>query len=133
MIYRKCLILLVFLLCSCKSGQSSRGLITIRNDVLDKEYNVIVVDQVISKVGVTNFQATLRPGDEVTIPQKKVRSIRLHRDYQDYTRIYEVQCPTSLKQPITMKLIDIHLNKVSGGCRLTRRGKQEHGGYVKWE
>ena len=127
------LALLGLLIAGCSDEKVPGGRITIKNDILDKEYNVISIDQVVSNKGMSSFKASLSPGQEVTIPQKNVRSLRFTREYEDHAKIYVVQCSKKLNKQITMKLIDIHLNKLSGGCKLVKRGKQEHGSYVKWE
>jgi hypothetical protein len=44
-----------------------------------------------------------------------------------------VSCPSGLDAEVTMKLIDVHTNRLGGGCRLRKRGDMNAGGIVKWE
>lgn len=125
-------ILLTVLSVGCESERVPGGAITIRNDIMDEEYNVVVIDQVSAKSGVTPFRKSLSPGDEISLPYKGVTNLRFSRKYKDFTRIYVVECPADMDKRITMKLIDVHLNRLSGGCELVKRGKQT-GGFTEWE
>lgn len=118
---------------SCGDPKVAGGKIVLQNDILDKEYNSFRVDQVVTQQGATGFSAVLKPGDRVTIPHKHVRALRFTRQYKDHDSIYEVTCPSDFDRATTVKLIDVHTNRLSGGCELRRRGTQEHGKYVKWE
>ena len=69
---------------------------------------------------------------EKTLEQKGIVSMRFTRRYEDYYRVYMVECPPGLDKRLTIKLIDVHLNRLSGGCELTRRGKG-NAGFVQWE
>ncbi|HMO18612.1 MAG TPA: hypothetical protein PKA63_10240 [Oligoflexia bacterium] len=59
--------------------------------------------------------------------------MRFIRRYEDHSKVYQVDCPSDFDLVMTIKLIDVHTNRLSGGCRLTKRGKMTGGGLVKWE
>jgi proline iminopeptidase len=125
------IVLLIF--CSCSEPKVAGGELTIRNDILDKSYNSFVVDQLVTKRGPTSFTKVFRPGDEVTLPYKGIRSMRFTRPYEDHDKIYLISCPEDFNTRTLIKLIDVHTNRMGGGCELNKRGQREHGRYVKWE
>lgn len=110
------LLLLSLLFISCEEGR--RIGITIRNDIQDREYNQIVVDQVKASGMTQVFSRTLKPKEEVVLPFSKVIGFRVSRRYQKITRVYQVSCPAAANG-VVIKLIDIHLNRIAGGCSLT--------------
>ncbi len=120
-------------LTACGEPEVPGGEITVTNSILDKEYNSFVVDQIMLQSGATSHRVVLKPNDSVTLPFKNIRSMRFTRSYRDYSNIYVVQCPAGFNKKITVKLIDVHTNRVGGGCELVKRGKQEHGRWVQWE
>ena len=117
---------------ACEEGGYRPRVITIRNDIQDERYNSFIVDQVVTMNGQILFRQNLQPGDEVALKQKGVRSMRLTRQYEDYARVYIVHCPLKLKEDVKIKLIDVHTNKLSGGCYLAQKGERNRGGYTKW-
>ena len=121
------------LIAGCSEPYVEGGEIQIRNDLLDKEYNSFQIDSVVAKNGAMPFRKVLKPGEGVTLPFKGVRSLRVIRRYPDHSKVYVVQCPADFDRKVTMKLIDIHSNRLSGGCVLSKRGKQERGGLTKWD
>lgn len=121
------------LLCSCKGQEIAGGQITVRNDVMDKEFNSFQVDQLVTGKGVVSYRAELKPGDEVVLPFKGITELRFKRRYADHQKVYEVTCPRDFNQAVTMKLIDVHTNRLQGGCALRRRGVMSLGGLVRWE
>ena len=127
------LILLLLLLGSCSERVVEGGRIIVKNDILDKKYNSFTVDRVISSRGATAFRRSLSPGDEVVLPIKNIRSLRFTRQYADHSMIYIVSCPKDFSREVRMKLIDVHSNRIGGGCSLRKRGRSERGAYVKWE
>lgn len=118
---------------ACKSESNPDYKITIRNDILDKEFNTVQIDGIITSRGQTSIKQSLSPGTEYNIPAKEISKIMLSRKYSDHTKVYEVLCPTNLKSQVVMKLIDIHLNRVSGGCKLTKKGEKSSTGLTKWD
>ena len=108
------------------------GEVTVRNDIQDKEYNIITIDQISSSNGGSTFQRSFKPGEEFVLPFKGITSIRFSRRYRDYTNVYVVKCPRHFDRRVTMKLIDVHLNKLSGGCYLNKKGRTENG-FTTWE
>jgi hypothetical protein len=93
------------------------GEIIIRNDIEDKEYNDIVIDQVVTTAGNVGFRKKLSPRNLIPLRFKDITSLRVSRTYQNYTRRYTVSCPAKKSQTL-MKLIDIHLNRLPSGCKL---------------
>jgi hypothetical protein len=109
------------------------GRIIVRNDILDKEYNSFYVDQIISAHGMMPYRRSLSPGEQTELPYRNIRQIRFVRQYADHAKVYMVSCPSGLDAEVTMKLIDVHTNRLGGGCRLRKRGDMNAGGIVKWE
>ena len=91
------------------------GRILIKNDSQDREYNVLK-----GYGGGVSF--ALKPGETKLLPGRTTR-ISFRRDYKDYTRTYEVTCPDNIKRGITIKLLDVHLDRMSGGCQTTSANK----------
>lgn len=85
------------------------GRILVLNTSLDKEFNTVSVS------GGGMFK-NLKPGDSVLLP-KGTTSISFSRRYKDYTRNYQVQCPATQPTGIRIKLIDVHMNRIAGGCK----------------
>ena len=85
------------------------GRIQIKNDSQDSEYNVVQISG-----GGSSF--SLKPGEYHLLPQGTT-SISFSRAYKDYVRRYQVSCPGDLTDGITIKLIDVHLNRIAGGCK----------------
>jgi hypothetical protein len=81
--------------------------IRVKNDTLDSEYNQIRI----TGGGVNKL---LSPGESVDLPGG-IKSFSLSRSYANYTRRYRVECPV-IKNGIVIKMIDVHLNKIAGGC-----------------
>lgn len=117
----------------CSDPVVPGGRVIIRNDVLDKEYNSFVVDAVRTKAGLQGFRKSLNPGDEVVLPFKNVRALRVSRQYSDHTKVYQVECPADLNVQVQMKLIDIHTNRLQAGCVLRKRGERSRSGIMKWD
>ena len=112
-------LLLVGLTCcciACTSESVPTGAILVKNDSLDSSYNVITVS------GGGTF-ASLRPSERVILP-KGTTTFSVERRYKDYTRSYSVQCPPHRPKGIAIKLIDIHVNKMPGGCKTVFARKQ---------
>ena len=116
----------------CRTEKIPGGRLVIRNDILDKQFNTFTIDELLTSSGRGDFRKTLRPGDEITVPQKHVLSLRFTRRYEDHSKVYIVRCPEELDEEVRMKLIDVHLNRLSGGCVLSRRG-EIRGGTTVWE
>jgi hypothetical protein len=123
----------VMLFCACSGEKVPGGRIVVRNDIMDKEYNSFVVDKVISSRGMTPFSKTLNPGEESLIPFSNIISMRFTRRYEDFSRVYVVRCPRDADTAVTMKLIDVHTNRLAGGCVLEKRGVLNRAGIMKWD
>jgi hypothetical protein len=105
----------VVLLLGCRGENVPAGRILVKNDSQDREYNVITVS------GGGSY-ASLRPGERFLLPHG-VRSFSVQRRYRDYTRAYTVNCPPLGQQGISMRLIDIHVNRMPGGCKTVEATK----------
>ncbi len=125
-------ILILLQVTACGGEKVKGGQITIRNDILDKKYNTFQVDRVITANGSSGFRRLLKPGDEVELPFKWIRSIRFTRRYSDHSKVYVVSCPKGFGEKVQFKLIDVHTNRLGGGCELRKRGRKERG-IVDWE
>lgn len=123
----------LLLLLACSDPVIKGGSITIKNDIMDKSFNSFIIDGVITNAGAVPFRATLKPGDSVSLPQKHIRALRFTRQYSDHAKVYEVTCPNNFNKKIQVKLIDVHSNRIRGGCVLRRRGVRERGGLTQWE
>ena len=124
---------MLFVFFGCRDSDSVPGHVVIRNDILDKEFNSFTVDNVVTKRGMTNFHAVLRPHRKIVIPQQNIMSMRFMRRYADHTKIYHVKCPPDEDQTTVMRLIDVHTNRLCCGCKLTKRGQLDSDGVTRWE
>lgn len=88
----------------------------VKNDSQDSEYNVITVSG-----GGAN--ASLKPGERFVLPAS-TKSFSVQRRYRDFTRAYTVECPPPGKSGTFIKLIDIHVNRIAGGCKTTSASKR---------
>jgi hypothetical protein len=103
--------LLVILVAGCSRDTAPPGQIKVKNDSRDREYNVISVSG-------GGASASLKPGQSLVLP-KGTRSFSVDRRYEKFTRYYSVSCPTLTGDGIVVKLIDIHVNRIRGGCKTT--------------
>jgi hypothetical protein len=126
----KIIICLFVILLSCNSS-SREAEIKIRNDIQDSEYNKITIEEIRHAGGTALNKYNLTPGNEIALPYKRITQLKVSREYKDYTSIYEVTCPAQKKAAI-IKLIDIYLNRMPSGCRLSKAGEQR-GGVVVWK
>jgi len=101
-------ICLALVSCSVFDEPVPKGRIRVKNDSQDREYNVLTVYG-----GGANF--SLKPGISVIMP-KGASDLTFIRVYKDYTREYKVRCPRELDDGISIKLLDVHINKISGSC-----------------
>lgn len=91
------------------------GKIRVKNDSQDREYNVL-------RVSGGGNSCTLNPGQSCLLP-RGTSKIEFSRAYRDFTRYYTVSCPPLGERGITMKLIDVHLNRIAGGCKTVSASK----------
>jgi hypothetical protein len=94
-----------------------KGRIRVKNDSRDSTYNVVNVSG-----GGAAYR--LEPGESAIMP-KGTTTLYWSRAYKDYTRSYQVSCPrlSDKDSGITMKMIDVHLNRIAGGCSTTYASK----------
>jgi len=107
--------LIMTMLAACDMTSVPPGKIMVKNEIRDANYNVIKVSG-----GGTSF--TLSPGEHGIFPKGTTR-LYFSRRYKEYTREYVVECPSVLKDGIKIKLIDVHLNKIAGGCETVSASK----------
>lgn len=93
------------------------GRIRVQNDSMDSSYNIVHV----SGGGVST---DLSPTESVLLA-RGTTNFSMSRRYKDHTNWYQVQCPRTLGKGITIKMIDVHLNRIAGGCETTAGGKTE--------
>lgn len=110
------LLSLVVILCGC-DGAVPAGRILVKNDSQDSTYNQI-------RVSAAGSSIKLNPGQSSLLP-KGARSITFSRAYKDYTRSYQVTCPSELAEGITIKLIDVHTGRLPGGCYTTDAARKK--------
>lgn len=122
----------MFLLLSACHDQVKGGEITVRNDIMDEEYNSFIVDQIKTSTGMSSHSKMLKPGQEFKIPAKRITGMRFTRRYKDHSNVYIISCPPDADRRVMIKLLDVHTNKIAGGCVLTRRGRTE-AGFTRWE
>jgi hypothetical protein len=108
-------LLLLVWLSGCKSYPVEDGKITVINDSKDSEYNTL-------QISGSGFSHELDPGEFAILP-KGTKSIYFSRIYKDYTRSYEVRCPEVEGSGLRMKLIDVHVNRIAGGCETVASSK----------
>lgn len=94
--------------------------ILVKNDIRDRSYNVIKIDQVATRSGAKGLSFKLSPGAKKLIPYERITALRFSRRYATHTQYYEVECPGGLTRGVTMKLIDVHLGRVAGGCKTVK-------------
>lgn len=87
--------------------------ITFKNDIQDASYNMIEVQGTSGSW----VSARLRPSERLNIPGTAAMNFTFRRRYADHSKVYKVECPARTKR-IRLKLIDVHLNRMAGGCVL---------------
>ena len=88
----------------------------VKNDSQDRSYNVITVSG-------GGAYGALKPGEKIILPSG-TKNFSVERRYKDYTRSYSVVCPPLSGRGILVKLIDIHVNRIAGGCKTVHASKQ---------
>jgi hypothetical protein len=106
----------LLLLAGCLGEKAPPGQIVVKNDSQDRSYNVITVSG-------GGLIGSLSPGERLTLPVG-TRTFSVERRYKDYVRSYAVACPDLGQKGIFVKLIDIHVNRIAGGCKTTFASKQ---------
>jgi hypothetical protein len=110
------LLTIAFTLSACGGDRPPDDRIMVKNDSQDSSYNVITVS------GGGKF-ASLKPGEKLILPAG-TKNFSVERRYKDYTRSYSVTCPAIKGRGILVKLIDIHVNRIAGGCETTNASKE---------
>jgi hypothetical protein len=107
--------LLVVYLSGCFGEKPPPGRIVVKNDSLDSSYNVI-------NVSGGGMLGSLKPGERMILPAG-TRTFSVERRYREYIRSYSVSCPALGDKGVFVKLIDIHVNRIAGGCKTTFASK----------
>ena len=106
---RLLVVVLMGLLSRCDSASSvPPGRIRVKNDFWGEEYSTI-------KVSARGARYTLKSKESVLLPAGTT-TIEFSYSDQKYTRRYRVECPSQRDKGITINLLDVHLNKIAGGC-----------------
>jgi hypothetical protein len=109
-------LLVIFLGAGCSDEAPPSGSILVKNDSQDRDFNVISV------LGGGSY-AILKPGERFVLPAG-TRTFTAQRKYKEYTRRYTVACPPITGSGITVKMIDMHTNRMPAGCRTVSASKQ---------
>ena len=97
------------LLASCDTFSSvPSGRIRIKNKLSGEEYSTYTVSG-----GGRSY--TLSAGEEALLPSGTYY-FSVNYPARDGNRSYQVQCPSDSKLGITVALIDVHSNRIAGGC-----------------
>jgi hypothetical protein len=99
----------------CFGERPPPGRIVVKNDSLDSSYNVITVSG-------GGMLGSLKPGERMVMPAG-TRTFSVERRYKEYIRSYSVVCPALGDKGVFVKLIDIHVNRIAGGCKTTYASK----------
>lgn len=103
------------LLSACSRAPVEDGKITVINDSQDSDFNIL-------EVSGNGASFSLNPGEYAIMPSDTT-TLYFSRQYKEYTRSYEVRCPHLEGGGIRMKLIDVHVNRISGGCKTVSANK----------
>ena len=108
------LIVLLAFLFGCQDPVP-KGRILVLNDSQDRTHNIL-------RVKALGRSFSLKPGERVLLPKGSF-IIDFSRRYPEYTRRYTVKCPRKLENGIRIKLIDVHVNRIAGGCETVSASK----------
>ena len=108
-------VLALLCLSGCFGEKPPPGRIVVKNDSLDSSYNCITVSG-------GGMLGSLKPGERMTLPAG-TRTFSVERRYKEYIRSYSVSCPALGDKGVFVKLIDIHVNRIAGGCKTTYASK----------
>lgn len=108
--------LAIFFVLGCADEKPPAGRILVKNDSQDREYNVMSV------LGGGAY-SILKPGERFVLPAG-TRTFTAQRKYKEYTRRYTVACPPLTGAGITVKMIDMHTNRMPAGCKTVSASKQ---------
>jgi len=106
---------LLLILMGCSESAVPDGRIEFKNDSQDSQYNEM-------RVSGPGVDVSLKPGEFVLFP-KGTENFSVSREYKDYTRSYSVQCPPINGAGIRIKMIDVHVNRIAGGCKTVNASK----------
>lgn len=107
--------LLPFALYACTQENVPDGRILFKNDTMDSSYNLV-------NVSGGGLSKTLKPQEYFIFPQGTTQ-FSVSRRYKDHTRSYTVKCPPLTGNGIRVKMIDVHVNRIAGGCQTIRASK----------
>ena len=91
------------------------GRIRVKNDMRGSEYTTIEVS------GGGSYY-TLKAGERTLMPPG-TRTLNFTLQEENHTRYYQVECPEITGKGISINLIDVHVGRIAGGCRLVGANK----------
>lgn len=109
--------------------------LTIMNDLnIRDEGSVLQVDKAYSREsGKSPVKFEIRPGEHKRVTQGNVVSFIMTRIFPRHKLMYEIHCPKARDGQEVVTLLEIHENKLPGGCKVVRTGHRgKHSGMV-WE
>lgn len=112
--------------------------LSIRNELKDYESgNILTVEKARSfESPRSRFRVSVYPGKTVRVTKGNVAHFTLVRSFERHKLKYEVTCPEvenydeSIKATVT--LLEIHQNKLPGGCEVVRHGHWSSRAGIKW-
>ena len=100
---------LLLLLTSCdSSGGVPPGRIRFKNDMSGAEYSTV-------NLSVGGRSITLKAGEWSLLPSGTTQISISYQGARELRR-YRVECPSKLTEGISIRLIDVHSNRIAGGC-----------------
>lgn len=100
--------LLVLLLSACDSSVPP-GRIRVKNDLWGEVDSTLIVRAAGSSY-------TLTHGQFVILPKGTTSIVISYTHSKKGTHEYGIQCPANIERGVTIKLIDVYMNKIAGGC-----------------
>jgi hypothetical protein len=96
----------------------------LRNNFKEKEPgSILMIENARSVEAPDNkIQFKIMPGDTKNITGGNVIAFTLTRVFADHKLKYEVSCPADAKGVHKITLIDVHDDKLPGGCKVVRTG-----------
>ncbi len=105
---------MLFFLAACEKPVPY-GRIRVRNDFRESKY--------IINVTAGNARFSLKPRQFALLP-KGTTLIDFSHPYDNHIKTYTVSCPEKIGKGITIKMIDVYVNKIAGGCSTIAAGRR---------
>ena len=130
------ILIIIFFLVSGLTLNSAQAIeLTIVNDIKKYEQNrILKIENAISvEAPKTKINFKINPGEEKAITKGNVRSFVISRAFSRHKIKYDILCPKDIKGKHQVNLVQIHNNKIPGGCKLARTGHRAKIGGMSWE